>query len=78
MTQAIEPQRRSAANQLRHLQERQQAHAARGPKGVAAAWYDRARSLAAKQEKQGNEDAWNDLAAALQNWCSRWDQGDAP
>lgn len=78
MTQAIDPAQRRLLNQLQHLQEKQEAHAARGPKGVAAAWYDRARSLAAKQEKQQNPAAWNDLAATLQNWCTRWESGDSP
>jgi hypothetical protein len=74
----VSPEERRAANRFRHHQERQERLAARGPKGVAASWWDHARALAARHEKHvrevggGDPDAaWSDLARALENWCAR-------
>ncbi|MEV0477508.1 hypothetical protein [Streptomyces prunicolor] len=77
MTQDSTAAQRSIANQLKHLQERQSAHAKNGPKGIAAAWYDRARSVATKRERAGDPEAWNQLARALENWCGSWDPDNA-
>lgn len=75
----MSPEERRAALRLQHHAERQQREAARGPKGVAATWWDHARALAARHEKEarrsgeGDPDAgWHDLARALENWCARY------
>lgn len=71
---------RRAANRRRHAEQRQAAQAARGPKGVAYAWYEQARSVAAAASKRATaaggdpDEPWNDLSRALQNWCSRYGQ----
>lgn len=65
---------RRRQRQLQHWQERHQLQAARGPKGIASSWYDRARMLASEQERQGNPEAWNDLARFLENYCARYGQ----
>lgn len=81
MTAVPSPAERRRANRLHHLQQRQAQQAARGAKGVASSWWDHARALAAEQEKQARQEtgcdpdaAWNDLARALENWCSRYAQ----
>ncbi|GAA2639855.1 hypothetical protein [Streptomyces axinellae] len=73
------PEERRRANRLRHLMARQEQMAARGPKGVAASWWDHARALAAEEERGARYDpgadpgaAWQDLARALENWCQRY------
>ena len=75
MTTPAAPADRRRANQLRHWQQRQAAQAARGPKGVAASWWDRARAIATQEARQsGSDEAWSDLARALENWCQRYAQ----
>lgn len=65
---------RRAANRRAHAEARQQEQAARGPKGVAAAWWDRARTVAIEQERQGNPAAWDELSLFLSNYCQRYSQ----
>jgi hypothetical protein len=73
MSTTIPPQDRRRMNQARHWAARQEAQAARGPKGVAASWWDRARAIATQQARAGDGDAaWADLARALENWCQRY------
>jgi hypothetical protein len=49
---------RTAANQLAHFQKRQE---------------ERARAVAAKREKDGDPEAWNDLARTISTWVSRYE-----
>ena len=70
----MSPADRRRANQIRHWQQRQAAQAGRGPKGVAASWWDRARAVAAQQERAGDPEAWNDLARFLENYVARYEQ----
>ncbi|MFI9206410.1 hypothetical protein [Streptomyces sp. NPDC053048] len=63
-----------AENRLRHAQQRQAEQAARGPKGVAAAWWDTARSICVKRAAAGDEEAWHELTRFLQNFCARYPQ----
>jgi hypothetical protein len=66
---------RRQANRARHWHARQQREAARGPRGIAASWWDRARAIAAEQERaDGNQEAWNELARFLENYCQRYGQ----
>ncbi|WP_405749985.1 hypothetical protein OHA19_10490 [Streptomyces sp. NBC_00012] len=65
---------RRAANQRMHAEARQREQAARGPKGVAAAWWDRARMVAIEQDRKGNPGAWDELALFLSNYCDRYSQ----
>ncbi|MFE7620939.1 hypothetical protein [Streptomyces sp. NPDC057496] len=65
---------RRAANQRFHAENRQREQAARGPKGVAAAWWDRARMVAIEQERNGNQGAWDELALFLSNYVDRYRQ----
>lgn len=65
---------RRRANQLRHWQKRQQEQASRGGKGIASSWWDRARAVAAEQERAGHPEAWDDLTRFLQNFCGRYEE----
>ncbi|GAB2966155.1 hypothetical protein [Streptomyces heilongjiangensis] len=71
MTQAVSPEQRRYQNRLMHLQQRQAANEARGPKGIAAAWWDQARAHAARAEREGDPAMWDHLALTLQNWCQQ-------
>ncbi|MEV6080988.1 hypothetical protein AB0L80_38705 [Streptomyces sp. NPDC052069] len=68
------PAERREFNRRTHAEQRQQRQAERGPRGIAAAWWDRARMVAAEQESNGNPAAWDDLAAFLSNYCGRYSQ----
>ena len=79
--QMTEAQARRMANRRRHWQERHERQAARGPRGIAASWWDRARMIAAAQEEMARaagesdpEAAWNELARWLENFCARYEQ----
>ncbi|MFE7365920.1 hypothetical protein [[Kitasatospora] papulosa] len=65
---------RQAANRLAHFQKRQAERAARGPRGLAESWMERARAIAATREKSGDEEAWNDLSRTIANWVARYEQ----
>lgn len=67
-------QSKKQANKEQHWRQRYAEHAARGAKGIAAAWWDRARSVAKDQERMGNEEAWTDLARFLENFCARYSE----
>lgn len=64
---------RQAANRLAHFEKRQKERAARGPRGLAESWIERARAVAAKREKDGDGEAWNDLARTVSAWVSRYE-----
>ncbi|MGA5552629.1 hypothetical protein [Streptomyces pseudogriseolus] len=74
MSEVITPEQRRYMNRLRHLQQRQEANQARGPRGVAASWWDHARAIATRAERDGNPELWDHLARALENWCRQVDQ----
>ncbi len=59
-------------NRNRHWQVRREQNAALGSKGVALAWCDQARAIAAAQARHGDHSAWTDLAATLEMFCSRF------
>ncbi|MCQ1582308.1 hypothetical protein ACFC36_35885 [Streptomyces rubiginosohelvolus] len=65
---------RRAANQRAHFEQRQAERAARGPRGLAESWMERARAIAATRETNGDEDVWNDLARTMSTWVSRYEQ----
>lgn len=65
---------RQAANRLAHFERRQAERAARGPRGLAESWMERARAVAATREKAGDEEVWNDLSRSLAKWVSRYEQ----
>jgi hypothetical protein len=65
---------RRAANRLAHFEQRQAERAARGPRGLAESWMERARAIAATREKSGDEDVWNDLSRTISTWVSRYEQ----
>ncbi|MFE4583130.1 hypothetical protein ACFRKC_46890, partial [Streptomyces chartreusis] len=45
------------------------------PRGARASiWWDRARSIAAKAERQGDEEAWNILCRFLENYAQHYAQ----
>jgi hypothetical protein len=69
---APSPEERRRANRAKHHQDRQERHAARGPRGVAAAWWDHARATATQREREGDSEAWNDLTRTLENFCNRY------
>ena len=64
---------RQAANRRAHFEQRQAERAARGPRGLAESWMERARAIAATREKNGDEDVWNDLARTVSTWVSRYE-----
>lgn len=68
------PAERTAANRRRHHEERQASQTARGPRGVAASWWDHVRAVAAAQERAGHPEAWDDLILTLENWAARYSQ----
>ncbi|MCC3654739.1 hypothetical protein LIX60_25395 [Streptomyces sp. S07_1.15] len=69
------PAERSAANRRRHHEARQATQAARGPRGVAASWWDHARAVAAAEERRtGTTEAWDDLILTLENYAARYSQ----
>ncbi|MFC8408613.1 hypothetical protein ACFUG9_34370 [Streptomyces griseoincarnatus] len=74
MTQALTPEQRRYQNRINHLQARQSANLTRGPKGLAAIWWDQARAYAARAEKDGDPVMWEELARALENWCHQAEQ----
>lgn len=76
MTTALTPEERRWQNRVQHLQARQQANAARGPKGVAAVWWDQARAAATRAERAGDPTLWEHLARTLENWCYQVEQRD--
>ncbi|MYW34456.1 hypothetical protein [Streptomyces sp. SID2119] len=65
---------RRAANQRAHFEQRQAERAARGPRGLAESWMERARAIAATRETNGDEDVWNDLARTMATWVSRYEK----
>ncbi|MFJ2589737.1 hypothetical protein [Streptomyces sp. NPDC087538] len=71
---------RRAANQLAHFQQRQEARAARGPRGLAESWMERARAVAVAREAAARaagedpETVWNDLARTVSTWVSRYEE----
>ncbi|MFJ6889840.1 hypothetical protein ACIQRC_34040 [Streptomyces californicus] len=65
---------RRAANRREHFERRQAERAARGPRGLAESWMERARAIAATRETNGDEDVWNDLARTIATWVSRYEQ----
>jgi hypothetical protein len=70
---------RRAANRLAHFEKRQKERAARGPRGLAESWIERARAIAADHEAAaraaGQDPAavWNDLARTVSTWVSRYE-----
>ncbi|MFC9954266.1 hypothetical protein ACFVIN_28140 [Streptomyces prasinus] len=69
MSQALTPEQRRYQNRISHLQARQSANLTRGPKGVAAVWWDQARAHAARADREGDPEMWDHLARTLENWC---------
>ncbi|GAA0924893.1 hypothetical protein GCM10009549_45660 [Streptomyces thermoalcalitolerans] len=74
MSEIVTPEQRRYANRVRHLQARQQANLARGPKGLAAVWWDHARAIATRAEREGDPALWDHLARTLENWCQQAEQ----
>ncbi|MFB7453994.1 hypothetical protein [Streptomyces sp. NPDC056194] len=72
MDRPLSAAERREFNRHRHAETRQKEQLARGPKGVAAAWWDQARMVAAEQERAGNPAAWDELAQFLSNYCGRY------
>ncbi|MFD9453424.1 hypothetical protein ACFWBC_10080 [Streptomyces sp. NPDC059985] len=62
-----------AANRLAHFEKRQAERAARGPRGLAESWMERARAIAAAREASGDSEAWNDLSRTIATWVSRYE-----
>ncbi|MGW2181247.1 hypothetical protein ACWCXX_24740 [Streptomyces sp. NPDC001732] len=71
---------RRALNQRAHFEKQQTARAARGPRGLAESWMERARAVAAAREAAdraaGRDPAtvWDDLSRTLANWVDRYSQ----
>ncbi|WP_406127997.1 hypothetical protein [Streptomyces sp. NBC_00989] len=74
MNHPLTPEQRRYQNRTEHLQTRQNANLARGPKGIAAVWWDQARAVATRAEREGDASVWDRLALALTNWCDQEDQ----
>ncbi|MFH8520250.1 hypothetical protein ACH4CE_35305 [Streptomyces gelaticus] len=78
---AVQPKaERQAANRLAHFEKRQAERAARGPRGLAESWMERARAVAAKREAAARaagedpETVWNDLALTVSTWVTRYEE----
>jgi hypothetical protein len=74
VSQALTPEQRRYVNRVRHLQARQAANLARGPRGLATVWWDQARAIAARAERRGDPQLWEHLARSLENWCQQAEQ----
>ncbi|MFD9033311.1 hypothetical protein ACFVZW_19480 [Streptomyces sp. NPDC059567] len=74
MNRPMSAAERREHNRRQHAESRQQDQAARGPRGIAAAWWDRARTVAAEEDRKGNPAAWDELAQFLANYCGRYSQ----
>ncbi|MCG6496639.1 hypothetical protein [Kitasatospora sp. A2-31] len=59
----------SAQRRRAHAEQRRAEQMARGPGGVAAAWWDSARAIAKRREKAGDPNAWARLSAYLKDYC---------
>ncbi|WP_432034474.1 hypothetical protein [Streptomyces antibioticus] len=70
--QPMTREQRRAYNRQQHALARQQAQAARGPRGLAELWWDEARRIAREGAENGDETAWNDLSVTLKNFCDRY------
>jgi hypothetical protein len=68
------PEQIRAERRRQHWAKRQAEQAARGPRGVTASWWDRARMVAAEEEKKGNPEAWDVLIRFLENYCQQYGQ----
>ncbi|MGI5273124.1 hypothetical protein ACQEUU_37760 [Nonomuraea sp. CA-218870] len=62
----------AAGNRRRHWEARQAQNAALGAKGVALAWSDQARAIAAGRARSGDHSAWSDLVTVLETFCARF------
>ncbi|MFI8944782.1 hypothetical protein [Streptomyces syringium] len=65
---------RTAINRLEHFKKRQEERAARGPRGLAESWIERARAIAVGREEAGDPEVWNDLARTMSIWVSRYEE----
>ncbi|WP_340564503.1 hypothetical protein [Streptomyces sp. GSL17-111] len=72
MPQPMTREQRRAYNRQRHALTRQQAQAARGPRGLAELWWDEARRIAREHAANGDETAWNDLSTTLKHFSDRY------
>ncbi len=54
MTQALTPEQRSRRNREEHARRRREEAAQRGPHSVAAVWWDEARAVATRHEREGD------------------------
>ena len=63
------PAQRSRHNRRVHAEQRRQEQIARGPGGLAAAWWDSARAIAKRRAEAGDPTAWTRLSAFLKDYC---------
>lgn len=67
---------KSADARTRHWEARREHNAALGAKGVALAWSDQVRAIAAGRARRGDHTGWANLAATLEVFCSRFAAAD--
>ena len=60
----------------RHWQARREHNAALGAKGVALAWSDQVRAVAAAQARRGDHSGWTGLTVTLRVFCGRFAAAD--
>ncbi|MEV4180154.1 hypothetical protein AB0J28_01745 [Streptosporangium canum] len=65
-----------ADNRNRHWQARREHNVALGAKGIALAWSDQVRAIAAGRARRGDHSGWANLAATLEVFCSRFAPAD--
>ncbi|MFJ1709207.1 hypothetical protein [Kitasatospora sp. NPDC088346] len=66
---AAERAARTRLNRSSHAEARRAEQLARGPGGLAAAWWDTARAIAKRREAAGDPTAWARLSAYLKDYC---------
>lgn len=71
------PQAKTSVDaRARHWAARREQNIALGLKGVAIAWSDQVRAIAADRARRGDHSGWANLAATLEVFCSRFATAD--
>ncbi|MFK0064215.1 hypothetical protein ACIQTN_33955 [Streptomyces werraensis] len=69
MTSPLTSEQRSRRNREEHARRRREEAAQRGPRSVAAVWWDEARAVAIRQERNGDTAVWDRLCRVLEEFC---------
>lgn len=76
MTRRVPQAKSSVDARNRHWAARREQNVAQGPKGIALAWSDQVRAIAAARARRGDHSGWTNLAVTLEVFCSRFAAAD--